>query len=160
MTGNWAASPLSKCERIVVLLVLATWIAMLASLPAWMRRDTRVLALSSAVLSGNIAEVRACLRDRTDVDRPGLEGATAVQLAVFQNRMDIVLVLLDHGANSGLALKWAALDDRDDILALLLAKGVSPNPHPWQGPSPLAIAQSRGNQRAVAILKRAGARFY
>jgi ankyrin repeat protein len=72
------------------------------------------VAWREAVTRGDVAAVRALLRDGADVDARDRHGQTALMLAAHAGHDDVIVVLLEHGAALNVTAKFG-------LSALMLA---------------------------------------
>jgi len=94
--------------------------------------NTLHVKLYTAVKKNNIEMVRECLEHGANANQKGKNGRTALIRAVENNRNDIVLLLINHGADVNLS---------DDV----------------RGTLPILIASRKGNVDIVRILIEKGA---
>jgi ankyrin repeat protein len=124
-----------------------------------------------AASSHNHSQFYALLQDGADVNVHDQQGMTPLMAASFAENVEIVKALLDHGArvndqdiDGRTALHYAA-EKRlatDAVPTLLKAKAdvnlkSGPTAKYLPGATPLIIAASAGNERAVEFLLNAGA---
>lgn len=119
--------------------------------------------LSEAVKHRDKAAVMALLRQHVDVNRPGLDGATALHHAVEQDDLEVARLLLGAGAQAAIqnrygvtALYAACLNGNAGMIALLLENGVDPNTA-VAGETALMTAARTGKVDAVNALVARGA---
>ncbi len=91
-------------------------------------------SLVDAVRTGNVAGVRALLRQNVDVNTPAPDGTTPLHWAVQRDDQPMVELLLRSGANVKAvnrygvpALAIAAVNGHDGIMNALLEAGADPN---------------------------------
>lgn len=142
-------------------LIAAEFAACLMSLGLTIIGKIRVAALVDAAAAGDTRRVRGYLREGVNVNGTGLNGESAIQMACYFGRGDVVKLLIDHGASATIGLTWASHYGNPGIVRLLLDHGANPNPL-FHTPtdSPLARAEASGNRQVIDMLKRAGARVY
>lgn len=162
--------------RIAALLILAactapttpvaTPISGTAPPPAAAAADVNALdssgwtALQRAAESGKLDEITALLAAGAAIDARSptvYDGATAFEIALQFGQPEAAKLLLDRGASiagaTGTnALALAARDGDDELLDVLLARGV-----PVTGTRALSLAAKFGRTGAIAMLLRAGA---
>jgi ankyrin repeat protein len=120
--------------------------------------------LDQAVHGGSAEAVRVLLEAGADPNG-GASLTSPLVGAAGKNRVDLVMILLDAGANphrtdpqdGGTALMLAAFHGNLAMIDLLLALGVSPNVVASKGWTALRYAVESGHQHVVARLKAAGA---
>jgi hypothetical protein len=99
-------------------------------------------------------------RASTQVPLP--RGSTPLMIAAAVGRVDLVMWLLDRGAELrpsetvDTPLTIAVIYQRDDVVELLLARGADPNAPGRE--RPIDLATSGGTPRAVELLTAAGAK--
>jgi tankyrase len=121
-------------KRRVVILVAGVSLAMMLLfflLPFAKQRAHNLLC--KAALHGDISMVKACLMVRPDLNKHPTDG---------------------DGFTGFLALECAAIGGNADIVMLLLQNGANPNP---PGPNPLITACSLGHSEVVKLLLEHGA---
>ncbi len=91
-------------------------------------------ALHQAVHIGDTNQVRAILREGSNVNQPDREGWTALHHAAFMGHLPVTTLLLEHGA---------------DLFA-----------EEADGDTPLVVANLRGQGKIVEALVQRGARFH
>jgi ankyrin repeat protein len=134
------------------------------SLPAGAKAD---LPLIDAVRRGDLAAVRALLESdaaRTGVDAPAADGSTALHWAVHEQRLVLVELLLDAGADvtlanrHGVSAAWLAAENGDAVvLERLLDAGADSNTAMPGGETLLMTAARTGDPDAVRLLVARGA---
>ncbi len=94
----------------------------------------------------------------------GREHITAMHAAVAYNRLDILAMLLQRGANTELMMRpgltplaAAAMKNDTDAISLLLKHGAQLNYHTTGGVSALKLACAKGNLDAAQVLLAHGA---
>jgi ankyrin repeat protein len=127
-------------------------------------------ALLLAARQGSLAGVRALVYAGADIDKPQADGITPLIMAVFNAHYDVAAALLDMGADPGRGdaanrtplymatdmhtLEWlfsrptprpSGSMDSVDLVKLLLAYGVDPNPRLVRAPAPIGIGGSGVN---------------
>ncbi len=101
---------------------------------------------------------------QTTVNMKDIHGVTALHIAAFLNRTEVVMLLIQNEADveiedntSGTPLEYAVSSDSHLATVLLLAEGANVNRKGWKLRTPLHIAASCGAQRAAQILIDSGA---
>lgn len=114
---------------------------------------------SHAIEDGQVEHVKTLLKSGADVNA---KGNSPICIAVIHQRLEILSLLLDDGANPNSidkrgcsALYWAANTKQSDAVALLLSKGAKVEP--GSGPYPLIEAAALGDDRAIQLLLAKGA---
>jgi ankyrin repeat protein len=120
--------------------------------------------LTHAVKSGDVAAVRALLKQRVDVNVADADGTTALHYAIQRNDADTVDLLVRAGANVkavnryGIApLQVAATTGSAAIFATLLEAGADPNTTTPEGETVLMTASHTGDAASVRLLASRGA---
>jgi len=112
--------------------------------------------LLAAVRKGDAERVKAVLAQGVDVNAKSPYGATGLFFAADRGNIEIIRILLDHGANVNVkdtfygatALTWATQKERWDVIKLLLGKGATAD-------GVLMTAVEKGNAEIVkAVLER------
>src|ERR1700674_5251231 len=103
--------------------------------------------VADAVMKGDKAAVRALLEQRTDVNAPQADGATALHWAVYRGDIDTANVLIRAGANVKAAnrarvtpLSLATTDGDAAMIAALVKAGADPNEPLTFGKTDLMLA--------------------
>ncbi|WP_119153994.1 ankyrin repeat domain-containing protein [Caldimonas tepidiphila] len=120
------------------------------------------LALVTALQEESPKSIELLLDDgRIDVRRRNRAGETALMIAALKGNLDMVLRLLDLGAEPDHAgwtpLHYAASNGDPRIVELLLARGVRVDAESPNGTTPLMMAAGYGSESAVRLLLKAGA---
>jgi len=124
-----------------------------------------VSELADAVMTKNTATVRSLLNQKTDVNAPQADGATALHWAVKWDDASTVDLLLRAGANPNAAnrvgatpMYIAAVNGSPVIIEKLIAAGVDPNaPLLSSKETALMVAARTGKPEAVKVLLDRGA---
>ena len=121
-------------------------------------------AIAEAAMRGDSASVQKLLDQKTDVNAPQLDGATALHWAVFRSDKAMVDLLLRAGANAKAANRegatplWLASVNGDAaVIEALLKGGADPNEKLPLGRTPLMEASRTGNIDAMKVLLDHGA---
>jgi ankyrin repeat protein len=120
--------------------------------------------LAAAALRGHVFMVRLLLRNQAHVNRVGANDLTALMNAVELNRLDVVQVLLEAGANTRVlnragenVLAVAVRKNNPALLDLLLKQGVAPDMADSNGLTALYWAQYFRRDTLAQMLIDAGA---
>ena len=118
----------------------------------------------SAAERGDIAEVRERLVAAADPNERNNHGWTPLMIAVAQQHMATVELLLESGSdpNQGNlfgrnSLMYAARYGNEPLVRVLLDHGANPNLNESSDPSALSAAAAGGHVRVVQVLLKAGA---
>jgi ankyrin repeat protein len=112
-------------------------------------------------MTGDTSTVRTLLDLGANINKPDIEGLTALTWATLANRSEVVRLLLDRGANPNLvdtygmtALLYAASVDYGDItvLDLLLTHGAHKDAKSKEGQTPLDRARMFNHTRFLKTL--------
>jgi uncharacterized protein len=120
--------------------------------------------VADAVMRGDSVAVRRLLTQKTDVNAPQADGATALHWAVYQDDLAIVDLLLKAGANVKVAngfgatpLSLAAESGNPAITRRLLDAGADPNERMGNSDTVLMMAARTGNVATMTLLLDRGA---
>ena len=121
--------------------------------------------VSEAAMKGDIALVRSLLQQKADVNQSQSDGTTALHWAVRQDRLDMVNLLIEAGANVKAAnrlgvtpLLLACINGNAAAIEALLKAGADANGVVSElGETPLMMAARTGNSDAVKVLLSHGA---
>ena len=150
------------------------WHTTPAQVMAHLRTRGAYIDLNTAAHTGDLARVRELLaQDPTLANRVGDHGGyylgagTPLQNAAATGRMEIVRLLLEHGADpnlpeehiapKGRGLYSAVYGGHHEIARLLLEKGANPNQPVESSADALSIAMMHKDQRMVELLRSYGA---
>lgn len=139
---------------------------------AWSALDPHASPpLANAIVSSDVAMVKALLDAGAPTDRMGEDGDTALLAAVAAAAGDsdeavrVVRVLLDHGANANkrgrdgrTALFAASQQGSEGLVALLVSKGARVD-DAVDGMTAVEAADARGYEGVVKLLKARGAKL-
>jgi ankyrin repeat protein len=122
------------------------------------------LRLVTAARERDVAEVRALIRQKVDVNTPQGDGATALHWAAHWDDLTLANLLLSAGARANAAndhkvtpLSLACLNGSASMVEALLRAGANPNLASVAGETPLMIAAHTGNVTVVRQLLTRGA---
>src|SRR5579885_223180 len=115
--------------------------------------------IADAAQNGDIGAVRALIHQKTDVNAPQADGATALQWAAYRNDVERADVLRAAGSDVTLANRdggtplWlAAQNGNATLIEKLLKSGADPNERHPNGETPLMMASRSGSVDAVKVL--------
>ncbi len=115
-------------------------------------------------MKGDRAALRALLQQKADVNRPQVDGATALHWAVYRDELETADLLLRAGANvratnrEGVTpLAMASLYGNVPMIGRLLKAGADPRALGPNGETMLMYAARNGNPDAIGTLLGAGA---
>ena len=121
-------------------------------------------AVADAAMRGDKAAVRALVAQKTDVNAPQGDGATALHWAAYRGDQELADMLIRAGANARAANRagatplWlASVNGDQEMIAALLAAGADPNEKLPLGRTPLMLASRTGDVDAMKVLIGAGA---
>lgn len=169
--GEYTALPLTSDERLRagrlrLLLVRATIVvlALAVVLLIWRPWDKLDDCLRCASRNGHPLMVRYYLLRGKDVNERGYWRYTALMEAAWSDRLEIVDLLVRHGADLDLtddagntALIWAARWGREDVVAYLIGKGASLDRQDVRGNTAIMSALDNGYTSTARLLLNAGA---
>ena len=143
-------------------LLLAGLISLL--LPAAAAAADR-LPLVDAAARGDLAAVRALLKQGADASAARGDGTTALHAAVHADRVDLAGALLDAGANATAADRYgvtplylACVNGNADMIRRLLDAGADPNSVDAGGETALMTATRTGAAAPLRLLLERGAK--
>jgi ankyrin repeat protein len=115
--------------------------------------------VADAVMKGDKAALRALIQQKSDVNVPQADGATALHWAAYKNDLESADLLLRAGADvkamnrAGVTpLYLASLNGGDAMIEKLLAAGADVNGRGPNGETSLMLAAHNGNPAAIKIL--------
>jgi ankyrin repeat protein len=115
--------------------------------------------VADAAMKGDQAAVRTLLQQKSDVNAPQADGATAIQWAAYRNDPAMADLLIGAGANvkaanhdGATALFLASMNGSARIVEKLLNAGADPNEHQAHGETPIMFAARSGNLDAIKTL--------
>ena len=112
---------------------------------------------------GDVSLLNTLLNDGVPVDSEHPKIGTALRCAAMENRTDVMLLLLDRGADVNKWSDWdqstalhmvAAWYNSTDIIKVLLKHSASANIKDDYGYTPIDIARAENNEAAVRLLER------
>ena len=116
--------------------------------------------LHAEAWAGDVAGVREVLDGEFNVNWADSIGETALFGAVACARTEVVLLLIERGADVNhrnsdgwTSLHWAASHGGPEMLKILLSHSADPNSKSNSGEKPITIARRYGKGPHVAILK-------
>ena len=122
------------------------------------------LPLIDAIKTGNVASVRALLKQRVDVNAALPDGTTALHWAVETNASEVARLLIAAGAKANAANRYgvtpltlAATKGNAVIVEALLKAGADPNVTVGEGETILMTAARAGNVETIKALVARGA---
>jgi uncharacterized protein len=121
--------------------------------------------VADAAMNGNIAAIRALLKQRADINAPQGDGTTALHWAAFRADVELARLLIDSGADVNAKTRngeltplfLAAKSGSAPIIELLLKAGVDPGLPDVNGTTALMYAAISGKPDAAAVLLDHGA---
>jgi ankyrin repeat protein len=120
--------------------------------------------LIEAAGAGDVARLRACLKDGVPVDTAANNGETPLTRAAAFGQAEAVTVLLEagadpnrRGADGATALNAAAFTESAEVVRLLLEHGADVNADDEDGCTPLMGAALEGQLEIARLLLQAGA---
>jgi ankyrin repeat protein len=115
--------------------------------------------VADAVMKGDRAALQSLLAQKTDVNAPQADGATAIQWAAYRGDLEAASLLIAAGANvktpnrdGATALYLASLRGDAAMIEKLLNAGADPNERGPEGETPLMLAARSGNVDAIQAL--------
>jgi ankyrin repeat protein len=131
------------------------------------RAAERESVLAEAAERGDVTRVRALLSagSASDVNRPGVDGTTALHWAVRSDQPEMARLLLHAGADARLTDRYgiaplylAAVNGSAEMMRLLLDAGADANSVAPNGEPALMTAARTGDPAALRVLLDRGAR--
>jgi ankyrin repeat protein len=119
------------------------------------------LAIHFGAMKGDSATVTEWLQSGGDVDaRGGAKDHTGLQLAAREGHLEVVRMLLKHGANvnaqnnvGGSSLHAAAFQGRLEVVRELITSGANPKLQNGSGRCAVDLAEAAGHAVVVAYLR-------
>jgi ankyrin repeat protein len=120
-----------------------------------------IITLADAAHSGNIKLVSQRLADKkVDVDELNQAGVTPLMLAAQEGHLEVVRLLLNHGATIDLqtsggltALMCAMLRNQEEVALELLKRGANPSIKDEAGQDALSLAHTLQNNKFADIIQ-------
>jgi ankyrin repeat protein len=121
--------------------------------------------VADAAMKGDIALVRSLLQQKAEVNQSQVDGTTALHWAVRQDRLDMVNLLIEAGADVKAATRFgvtplllACVNGNGATIEAVLKAGVDANAVLSElGETPLMMAARTGNSDSVNVLLSHGA---
>jgi uncharacterized protein len=120
--------------------------------------------VADAVMRGDTTALRALLARKADVNRPQVDGATALHWAVYRDDLEAADLLIRAGADVSAAnregvtpLAMASLYGHASMIDRLVRAGADANERGPNRETMLMYAARNGNPDAISLLVRAGA---
>jgi ankyrin repeat protein len=116
--------------------------------------------LMTAAQKGDVQAVETQLEEGTPVDTPDPTGSTALLYAAGKGHTELVAFLISRGAdvnvkdNEGFMPLHAAVGAGDPETVRLLLENDADADATFRGISPLAVAERKGNEEIVAMLRK------
>ena len=114
-----------------------------------------------AALEGDVSLVESMLQEGVPVDCVDRDGRTALSLAAYFNRTDVIRLLLQKGADvnkrdffGNTPVYWAAMENSTEAIAMLIEHGASINITNIRGDKPIDAARRWGREAAVCMLEQ------
>ena len=115
--------------------------------------------VADAAMRGDKAAVRSLLEQKSDVNAPQADGATAIQWAAYKDDLETADLLITAGANvktpnreGATPLYLACINGSATMIGRLLKAGADPNERGPQGETPLMLAARNGNVDGIQVL--------
>lgn len=148
------------CRRFVLAMGTVALCVMSIPSPVW---AGDVEALYQAAGEGKSAEVVALLKSGVDVDGRTRSGSYALNAAAVENEIDVIRILLDHGANPNVqnsqgdtplicATKYAG--GKAGTVELFVNAGADLGIRDNKGNTALDYAKANRQQEAISLLEK------
>ena len=115
--------------------------------------------VADAAMRSDKAAVRSLLAQKSDVNAPQADGATAIQWAAYKDDLEMADLLITAGANvntpnreGATSLYLASINGSATMIGRLLKAGADPNERGPQGETPLMLAAQNGNVDGIQVL--------
>ncbi len=119
--------------------------------------------LYDPVEGGDVGAARALLEDGADPNEQMPDGVTFLNIAVWQNNVEMARLLLEHKANPNVThledltpLHYAALRGHKEVAELLLEYGADLDAQVDDGSTPLDLAIYTGRPKVAELLEARG----
>ncbi|XP_045163299.2 E3 ubiquitin-protein ligase mib1-like isoform X1 [Mercenaria mercenaria] len=126
--------------------------------------DSGDMSVVEAAAKGDIGRVKDIVRRSPDKVNAKHENKTALQLACYEGKMDVIKFLLDNKADVNIsddegdtALHYAAFGQEEGALGLLLQKGAKLDMQNKKGQTSLHITVGKGSVPCTRLLIKHGA---
>ena len=123
--------------------------------------DDLVGRFHNAAMKGDVSLVESMLQEGVPVDCVDRDGRTALSLAAYFNRTDVIRLLLQKGADVNKRdrfgekpVHWAAMCNSTEALAMLIEHGASINITNNEGQKPIDVARRYEKEAAVRMLEQ------
>ena len=123
--------------------------------------DDLVERFHRAAIKGDVSLVESMLQEGVPVDCVDRDGRTALSLAAYFNRTDVIRLLLQKGADVNkrdrfgrTPVHYAAWDNSTEAIAMLIEHGASINITNDEGDKPIDVARRYGKEAAVRMLEQ------
>ncbi|MBK8397606.1 MAG: ankyrin repeat domain-containing protein [Leptospiraceae bacterium] len=121
--------------------------------------------LEAAIQAGDLEDTKKAIADKADLEAELQKNITPLELAIKKNKLDIVKLLIEKGANvnptkaeSGYTpLHVAAINNRLEIAKYIIEKGSNINAQTKFGTTPLHHAAEKGSYEVAQLLIEKGA---
>ena len=115
----------------------------------------------NAARKGDVSLVESMLQEGVPVDCVDRDGRTALSLAAYFNRTDVIRLLLQKGADvnkrdrfGSTPVHWAARWSSTEAIAVLIEHGASINITNNDGEKPIDLARGNESEAAVRMLEQ------
>ena len=126
---------------------------------AWAVLGAANSPIADAAMKGDKATLRSLIAQKSDVNAPQTDGATAIQWAAYRDDLEMAGLLIDAGANikianreGATALYLASIHGNPAMIEKLLSAGADPNERGPEGETPLMLVSRTGNLDAIKVL--------
>ena len=154
-----------KAGKVIALLFFVSW-AIGIGLYAWLRPSFKQgKELLNAVETGQTAAVRDLVTKGANLQVRDREGNTALAIAAYYDRVEIVQTLLEAGADpnvrglNGLTpLMRAAENGNTEVARLLIKHGANVNAQGLRGETALGLSSGERSKPVADLLRMNGAK--